>query len=174
MSAAGHLWKLCAWQINCSHSICSWNQHNIRSFNNDRWPIDWLGRAFHVLTYVLDCDSESDLPLSGRATWDWATQAAAAASFSMPMTDHASGLSWEGSQSKWQAFAFSESLATASVNQGEIICDCLSIIWNYLFFQRLFGLFVDYLYQNVPYFREDYLRLFENWNCVLFEYFRLF
>ena len=59
-----------------------------------------------------------------------------------------------------------------SVNQGEIICDYLSIIWNYLFFQRLFGLFVDYLSKNVPFFRQDYLRLFEIVDYL--HYFRLF
>ena len=49
----------------------------------------------------------------------------------------------------------------SSVKQGGIICDYLLIIWNYLFFQRLFGLFVDYFSENVPYFCQDYLRLFE-------------
>ena len=30
-----------------------------------------------------------------------------------------------------------------------------------MLFLRLFELFVDYLYKNVPYFRQEYLRLFE-------------
>ena len=61
----------------------------------------------------------------------------------------------------WQAAMVLGFWVPTSVNQGEIICDYLSIIWNYLFFQRLFGLFVDYLSKNVPYFRQDYLRLFQ-------------
>ena len=48
-----------------------------------------------------------------------------------------------------KAKADSISWILSSVNQGEIICDYLSIISNYLFFQRLFELFVDYLSQNV-------------------------
>ena len=42
--------------------------------------------------------------------------------------------------------------------------DYLRLFVNYLklfVFQRLFGLFVDYLSKNVPFFRQDYLRLFE-------------
>ena len=44
---------------------------------------------------------------------------------------------------------------------GEIFCDFLLIIWEYLFFQRLFGLFVDYLWKMFHIFVKiiwDYLK----------------
>ena len=38
-----------------------------------------------------------------------------------------------------------DSILGTSVNQGKIICDYLSIIWNYLSFEDYLKLFVDYL-----------------------------
>ena len=54
-----------------------------------------------------------------------------------------------------------DSAALPSVNHGEIIWNYLSIIYRLFVFSKIIELFVDYLSKNVPYFRQDYLGLFE-------------
>ena len=50
----------------------------------------------------------------------------------------------------------------------QLFVDCLKLF----VFQSLFGLFVDYLSKNVPYFCQDYLKLFEI--GIFLYYLRLF
>ena len=56
--------------------------------------------------------------------------------------------------------------ASTSVNQGEIICDYLSIIWNYLFFSKIIWIICWLFVEKCSVFWSRLLEII--WNCGLF------